>query len=90
MRYGHTRPDVNRYLKWACAEAANATAIHRRRHAQWHVSRLYERVRHRGGHQKAMGAVGRHLAEATYWILRKQERYRDPALDREVESKREA
>jgi transposase len=25
-RYGRTRPAVNRYLKWAFAEAANATA----------------------------------------------------------------
>ena len=90
VRYGHTRSDVNHYLKWAYAEAANATAIHRRRHAQWHVSRLYERVRHRSGHQKAIGAVGRHLAEATYWILRKGEPYRDPTLDSVVKSKGEA
>ncbi len=90
VRYGHTRPDVNRYLKWAYAEAANATAMHRRKHVQWHVSRLYERVRHRSGHQKAIGAVGRHLAEATYWILRKGEPYRDPTLDLVVKSKGEA
>jgi len=38
-----------------------------------HVSRLYERVARRKGHQKAIGAVARHLAEATYWILTKQE-----------------
>jgi len=91
VRYGRTRPDVNRYLKWAYAEAANVTMMHRRRHPQRHVSRLYERVKHRGGHQKAIGAVGRHLAEATYWMLKRKEPYRDPATDRaEVESKREA
>src|SRR5437763_7482765 len=27
----------------------------------------------RKGHRKAIGAVARHLAEATYWILSKQE-----------------
>ena len=27
---------------------------------------------------KAIGAVARHLAEATYWILSKQEPYREP------------
>lgn len=90
VRYGRARPDVNRYLKWAYAEAANATMIHRRKHPQRHVSRLYERVRQRRGHQKAIGAVGRHLAEATYWILHKGEPYRDPALKVEVLSKGEA
>jgi hypothetical protein len=48
-------------------------------------------VKRRRDHQKAVGAVGRHLAEATYWMLKKKEAYRDPATDRvEVESKREA
>ena len=28
--------------------------------------------------QKAIGAVARHLADATYWILTKQETYREP------------
>jgi len=91
VRHGRTRPDVNRYLKWAYAEAANVAMMHRRRHPQRHVSRLYERVKRQRGHPKAIGAVGRHLAEATYWMLRKQEPYRDPGTDRaEVESKREA
>jgi len=91
VRYGRTRPDVNHYLKWAYAEAANVSMMHRRRHPQRHVSRLYERVKRRRGHPKAIGAVGRHLAEATYWMLKKQEPYRDPATDRaEVESTREA
>jgi len=90
-RHGRTRPDVNHYLKWAYAEAANVAMMHRRRHPQRHVSRLYERVSRRRGHPKAIGAVGRHLAEATYWMLTKQEPYRDPATDRvEVESTREA
>jgi len=91
VRYGRTRPDVNHYLKWAYAEAANAGMIHRRRYPQRHVSRLYERVQRRRGHPKAIGAVGRHLAEATYWILTKHEPYRDPATDRAAaESTREA
>jgi len=90
-RHGRTRPDVNHYLKWAYAEAANAGMIHRRRHPQRHVSRLYERVKRRRGHPKAIGAVGRHLAEATYWMLTKQEPYRDPATDHvQAESTREA
>lgn len=80
VRYGKVRSDVNRYLKWAYAEAANAVVIHRHKHPKRHVCRLYERVRRRSGHQKAIGAVGRHLAEATYWMLRRQQVYQDPAL----------
>jgi len=77
-RFGPSRPDVNRYLKWAFGEAANAICLNRTRAPRRHVSRLYERVARRKGHQKAIGAVARHLAEATYWILTKQETYRDP------------
>ena len=32
----------------------------------------------RKGHAKAIGAVARHLAEATYWMLGQQEAYREP------------
>lgn len=80
VRYGPLRPDVNRYLKWAFVEAANV--VHRH-HARWphrHVSRLYARIASRRGHPKAISAVARHLAEATYWMLTGQEDYRDPAL----------
>ncbi|MBI2973005.1 MAG: hypothetical protein HYY39_04360, partial [Armatimonadetes bacterium] len=47
-------------------------------HPQRHTSRLYDRVDRRKGHQKAIGAVARHLAEATYWMLAKEEAYCDP------------
>jgi len=85
-RFGPSRPDVNRYLKWAFFEAANAICLTRRRAPTRHVSRLYERVARRKGHPKAIGAVARHLAEATYWILSKEEPYREPrALGRVVD-----
>ena len=77
-RFGPARSDVNRYLKWAFVEAANAICLHRRRAARRHVSRLYERIARRKGHPKAIGAVARHLAEATYWVLSKEEAYREP------------
>lgn len=76
--YGRVRPDVNRYLKWAYREASNVIS---RYHHQWkhrHVSVLYERVRSRKNHQVAIGAVSRHLAEATWWMLTKKEEYQDP------------
>ena len=78
MRYGRLRPDVNRYHKWAFIEAANAICLMRRRHPHRHVTRLYERIARRKGHPKAIGAVARHLAEAAYWLLSKQEPYREP------------
>jgi transposase len=77
-RFGPARPDVNRYLQWAYVEAANAICRTRGRTARRHVSRLYERVARRKGHAKAIGAVARHLAEATYWMLSTGEAYRPP------------
>jgi hypothetical protein len=48
------------------------------------VSQLYEKVMRRKGHQKAIGAVGRHLAEATYWVLNRGEPYMDPQVSKKV------
>ena len=79
VRYGRTRPDVNRYLKWAFAEAANSVALNYKRCAEQHVSALYARLRQRKGHAKAVGAVARHLAEAAFHVLSRQQEYRDPA-----------
>jgi transposase len=80
VRYGQLRSDVNRYLKWAFMEAANIICIHRHREPQRHVSRLYERIADRKGHPKAIGAVARHLAEACFYVLSRNEAYRDPSL----------
>ncbi len=82
VRYGRTRPDVNRYLKWAFAEAGNSVAVHHRSCPDRHVSRLYFRLRQRKGHSKAVGAVARHLAEAAFYVLSRQEAYRDPIAER--------
>lgn len=80
VRYGRTRPDVNRHLKWAFAEAANSVAVNHTRSPQRHVSQLYRRLRERKGHAKAVGAVARHLAEAAFYVLSRQEAYRDPTV----------
>ena len=81
-RLGATRPDVNRYLKWAFFEAGNVISRHRRKWPGRHVCRLYERIKGRKGHAKAVGAVARHLAEATWWMLSRKEVYRDPAQNK--------
>ena len=80
-RYGRLRKQSNQYLKWAFIEAANVI-VRQRRHPTWrakHVTILYERIRQRKGHSVAVGAVARHLSEAAFWMLRKQEPYKDPA-----------
>jgi len=79
-RYGKMRTESNQYLKWAFIEAANAVSAH---HAQrgWtnrHCSQLYLSVRSRKGASVAVGAVARHLAESTYWVLKKNEPYKEP------------
>lgn len=80
VRYGSLRSDTNHYLKWAFSEAGNSVAVNRDRYPARHVSQLYNRIRARKNHAKAVGAVARHLAEATYWILTKNEGYKDRGL----------
>src|SRR5580693_7234460 len=85
---GHTRMgqvcgNVNRNLKWAFVEAGNLIVINQRRLAGSHVVRLYQRIRRSKNHQKAVVAVGRHLAEAAWWVLTKQEVYREPQNPRQ-------
>ena len=77
-RYGKLRNDVNHYLKWAYSEAGNSTAVNHKRFPFRHTSKLYKRIRERKGHAKAVGAVGRHLAEASFWVLTRNEDYKEP------------
>jgi transposase len=84
--YGKVRPDINRYLKWAYTEAANVVVLQQKRMSCRHVGILYSRVRRYKGHAKAITAVGRHLAEATYWILKNNEPYQEPNLKKKTVS----
>lgn len=74
---GPVRRDVNQYLKWAYVEAGNAVCMNRSRWPERTAAQLYERVKKTRGHGRAIIAVGRHLAESTYWILTKREPYCD-------------
>jgi hypothetical protein len=38
-----------------------------------HAVRLYQRIKRAKNHQKAVVAVARHLAEAAWWVLTRQE-----------------
>lgn len=88
-RMGKLRQDVNHYLKWAFAEAGNSIAVNHLRCPDRHGSRLYQRIRSRKGHAKAVGAVARHLAEAVFYILSRKQFYQDPVLGSLGRCKRE-
>jgi hypothetical protein len=78
------RKQANSYLKWAFIEAANVVVAHRH-HPSWRlkkVSQVYDRISRRKGHAIAVGAVARHKAESAFWIPKKGEDYKDPALRR--------
>jgi transposase len=83
-RMGQVCGNVNRTLKWAFVEIGNLVAINQRRLAGSHVVRIYQRIKRAKNHQKAVVAVGRHLAEAAWWVLTKQEVYREPRSPRQT------
>lgn len=76
--YGRVRQEANHYLKWALVEAANVVVLNQAAWADRQLVQVYRRVYQRHGHAKAVVAVARRLAEAAYWVLRKQEPYREP------------
>ena len=78
IRMGQVCGNVNRNLKWAFVEIGNLVVVNQRRLAGTHVVRLYQRVKRAKNHQKAVVAVGRHLAEAAWSVLSKLEVYREP------------
>jgi transposase len=87
--YGRMIKQANNYLKWAFIEAANVV-VRQRQHPNWrnkYVVQLYERTCRRKGHAVAVGAMARYLAEATYWVLKKGEPYREPVPRRPVGAK---
>jgi len=86
VRYGRAPSDTNHYLKWAYVEAVNIVTQKRWRHRCEHVGVLYDRIRARKGHSLAIGAVSRHLAEATWSILTKKEGYKEPVIKKQVSS----
>ena len=82
-RFGRVRPDVNRHLKHAFVEAANVVVLNQTRRPGSHAVQLYQRVKTNKGHGKAVVAVGRHLAESTYWVLKRREPYKEPVSSKQ-------
>jgi transposase len=77
IRHGGTCRNVNHYLKWGFVEAATC-AIGLKAYRGTHIERLYQRLAPGKGHGRAIVAVARHLSEASYWVLRKQQPYESP------------
>jgi transposase len=74
--HGRTSRFVNLYLKWAFVEAAVCAA--RLQGARYrHVRHLYQKLKPKG-HGRAVVAIGRHLAEAAFWMLSRQRDYQPP------------
>lgn len=78
IRHGGTCRNVNQYLKWGFVEAATCS-LRIKAYRGTHVERLYQRLAPGKGHGRAVVAVARHLAEASYWVLHKRQPYKDPA-----------
>ena len=81
---GQVCGNVNRNLKWAFVETGNLVVINQHRLAGTYVVRMYQRIKRAKNHQKAVVAVARHLAEAAWWVLTKQEVYREPRNARQA------
>jgi transposase len=82
--YGQVRTDINHYLKWAFVEAATGIAAQVKRLEGRHVVILLNRIQSHKGHAKAIVAVARHLSEASYCMLKKNNPYREPGTLRPV------
>jgi len=78
IRMGQVCGNVNRNLKWAFVEVGNLIVVNQRWLVGTHVVRIYQRIKQAKNHQKVVVAVARHLAVAAWWVLSKQEVYREP------------
>jgi transposase len=78
--YGQVRTDVNHYLKWAFIEAASCVSLRQDQLSGRHVVDLLKRIQKHKGYAKAAVAVGRHLAEASFCMLKRNEPYHEPNL----------
>jgi transposase len=77
---GPTPRAANHFLKWAFVEAANIIVTRQKIWADQHAVLLYQRLKAHKGHSKTATAVACHLAESSWWILSKEQGYREPAL----------
>lgn len=78
IRHGRTpERKINPFLKWAFVEAAVCSVRHTGP-KYLHVKTLFARLLPTKGFGRAVVAVARHLAEASFWMLTKNQDYRPP------------
>ena len=68
---------INPFLKWAFVEAA-VCSLHHTGPCYAHVKTLFARLIPTKGFGRAVVAMARHLAEASFWMLSKNQDYRPP------------
>ncbi len=84
VRHGRTPgKKINPFLKWAFVEAA-VCSLHPSGPRYAHVKSLFARLAPTKGFGRAVVAVARHLAEASFWVLSKNQDYRPPQPQRMV------
>jgi transposase len=74
VRYGHINRQSNGFLRWALIQSAWSAV---RSSTPNRFQRIYQKVKARRGTKVAIVATARHLAESVYWVLTKQEAYRE-------------
>jgi len=79
VRYGHINRQSNGFLRWAFVQSAWSAVLSSTPNR---FQRIYQKVKARRGAKIAIVATARHLAESVYWVLTKQEAYKEPKAQR--------
>jgi transposase len=74
VRYGHINKHSNGFLRWALIQSARAAV---RSSAPNRFQRTYHKLKARRGDKVAIVAAARHMAESVYWVLTKEEYYKE-------------
>ena len=73
-KYGHISKHSNGFLRWALIQSTRA-AVHSATPNRF--KRIYNRLKARRGEKVAVVATARHMAESVYWVLTKEEFYKE-------------
>lgn len=72
VRYGHINKQSNGFIRWAAIQSARVAARQPNR-----FQRIYDKLKSRKGDKIAIVAVARNLMESVYWVLTKEEDYKE-------------
>jgi len=75
--HGRTPRAAKGVLKWAFVEAATTVGRHALSWSHLKVAREYLKLKSKKGHGKAAVAVGRRLSRGAWWVLTKEEPYKE-------------